>query len=125
MFLPFNKLPLNFSSGLLVIHLMWMSLASSSHISDSLPQAIRCDRKVALESGANVLLIFHVVPLGSCFPQSLPVASIAIAFSLFSPRYNPFLKEKGLPYAYGQALESARPSASRALDWWCVNHLLA
>ena len=90
-----------------------------------MPQAIRCDRKVALESGANVLLIFHVVPLGSCFPQSLPVASIAIAFSLFSPRYNPFLKEKGLPYAYGQALESARPSASRALDWWCVNHLLA
>ncbi|PHS84178.1 hypothetical protein AAW02_10470 [Aeromonas dhakensis] len=111
MFLQFNKLPINLSSDLLVIHLMWMSLASSSHISDSLPQALRCDRKVALASSANVLLIFHVVPLGSCFPQSLPVASIAIAFSLFSPRYNPFLKEKGLPYAYGQALESARPSA--------------
>ncbi|CAD7531662.1 hypothetical protein KBAHV46_25200 [Aeromonas hydrophila] len=77
----------------------------------SLPQALRCDRKVALESGANVSSIFRAVPLLSCFPQLPPVASIAIAFSLFSPRYNPFLKEKGLPYAYGQALESARPSA--------------
>lgn len=36
-----------------------------------------------------------------------------------------FLKEKGLPYAYGQALESARPSASPSTDWWRVNHLLA
>ncbi len=56
-----------------------------------------------LEPIANVPpLIFHAVPLGSCFPQSLSVASIAFAFSLFSPRYNPFLKEKGLPYAYGK-----------------------
>ncbi len=60
------------------------------------PQGIWYYRKVALESGANVLLIFHVVPLGSCFPQSLPVASIAIASSLFSPRYNPFFEREGL-----------------------------
>ncbi len=95
---------------------MWMSLASSSHISGSLPQALRCDRKVILEPNANVPpLIFHAVPLGSCFPQSLSVASIAFAFSLFSPRYNPFLKEKGLPYAYGQALEAPDRRQSHAL----------